>query len=277
MTQPPSGAPNQPYPYPGYPPPEPPPVKRTNVIGLIAVIAAVIGFVLACVPGALVVGWVLLPIALILGIVGVCQSGRPKSTSITAIIISIVGFVVGAVVFFVVVGNAFHDAFHTSDLSAPTAAPGGSAHPATTSAEATPSTEQGSRANPFPIGTPVTNKDWQVTLGAPREAGAEVAAENQFNDSPKAGMQFWIVPVTATYTGDTTGNLAFGISVKFVGADNVTYDDRCGVIPTPLDDVGDLYKDGTAQGNVCVAVPAGADGLWSLATGFGAPAFFTAR
>jgi hypothetical protein len=267
MTQTPGGAPSQPYPYPGYPPPESLPDKRTNVIG----------FVFACIPGALVVGWVLLPIALILGIVGVCQSGRPKLTSIAAIIVSIVGFVVGAVVFVVVVGNAFHDAFHTSDLSAPTAGPGGSAHPATTSAAAAPDTEQGSRAAPLPIGTPVTNKDWQVTLGAPREAGADVAAENQFNDPPKAGMQFWIVPVTATYTGDTTGNLGFGVTVKFVGADNVTYDDSCGVIPTPLRDVGDLYKGGTARGNVCVAVPAGADGSWSLTTGFGSPVFFSAR
>lgn len=85
------------------------------------------------------------------------------------------------------------------------------------------------------------------------------------------------MPVTAAYTGDKTGNLSFDITVKFVGSDNVTYDDGCGVIPNPLSDVGDLYKGGSATGNVCVAVPAGADGLWSVATGFGDPAFFKAK
>lgn len=95
---------------------------RNNTIGLIALIAGVIGFVFACIPGALVVGWVLLPIALILGIVGVCQSGMTKGTSIGAIIIAIIGIVVGVVVFFTVVGNAFQDAFHKSGLTAPTSA-----------------------------------------------------------------------------------------------------------------------------------------------------------
>jgi hypothetical protein len=48
----------------------------------------------------------------------------------------------------------------------------------------------------------------------------------------------------------------FDIAVKFVGADNRTHDDSCGVIPDPLSDVGALYKGGSAQGNVCVALPA---------------------
>jgi hypothetical protein len=269
VNQPSNGVPPN-YPYAAYPVP-PAPAKQGNTIGLIALIVGVVGFVFACIPGALVVGWVLLPIALILGIVGVCQSGKSKGTSIAAIIVSIVGTVVGVVVFTVVVGNAFSDAFKKSDLSAPTAA-----SQADSTSQASSSSEHGSRENPFPIGNPVESKEWQITLGAPREAGAAIAAENQFNDPPKPGMEFWIVPVTATYTGDKTGNLAIGIRVKFVGSDNVTYDDSCGVIPDPLSDVGDLYKGGTAKGNVCVAVPAGANGLWSVATLFGDPAFFKA-
>jgi hypothetical protein len=42
-----------------------------------------------------------------------------------------------------------------------------------------------------------------------------------------------------------------------------------------LDDIGELYKGGVAEGNVCVAIPAGAEGLWSVPTGFGGkPNFF---
>ena len=94
------------------------PAKRNNTIGLIALIVSVIGFVFACVPGALIVGWVLLPIAFILGIVGLLLSGKAKGTSIAAVIVSIIGTVVGVVVFLTVASDAFKDAFYKSDLSA---------------------------------------------------------------------------------------------------------------------------------------------------------------
>lgn len=182
LSQPWGSLPNQPY---GTYLMQPAPVKRNNTIGLIALIASIIGFVFACIPGALVVGWVLLPIALILGIVGVCQSGMSKGTSIAAIIVSILGIVVGVVVFFAVVGNAFSDASNKPNLTATSAAPGAQA---TTSTRASSSNEQGSRENPFPIETPVTSPEWQITLGPPQEAGLQIAAENQFNDPPEAGM-----------------------------------------------------------------------------------------
>jgi hypothetical protein len=39
-----------------------------------------------------------------------------------------------------------------------------------------------------------------------------------------------------------------------------------------------LTDDGVAKGNTCVAVPAGADGLWTVSTGIlGKPVFFTAK
>lgn len=156
--------------------------------------------------------------------------------------------------------------------------------PATEPAAATPSPTptpepdpEGSRANPFEIGTPVGNDTWDLRLGAPREAWAEVKAENQFNDPPADGMEFWIVPLEATYLGTETGLAWLDIAVKFVGSDNRTYDDRCGVIPGDITEVGELYEGGVAEGNICLEVPAGADGLWTVATDFGEPAFFTAE
>ncbi len=263
------------YPNTGYPVPPSPLqpqtlAKQSNAVGMVALILSIIGFVFACIPGALVVGWVLLPAAFVLSIVGLCLSGKSKGTSIAAVIISVVGVIVGIVVFFTVVANAFHDAFDKSDLGK-----SDMSAPLPTSAEQSADDNQvGSRSNPFPIGQLVSNKEWQVTLGAPREAWATIAAENQFNNPAESGMEYWVVPVSATYTGDGTGNLVFDVTVKFVGSDNRTYDDSCGVIPKPLSDVGALYKGGSAQGNVCVAVPSGADGLWTVSTGFGDPVFF---
>jgi hypothetical protein len=263
------------YPNAGYPMPPSPlqpqvPARQSNTVGLVALILSITGFVFACVPGALIVGWVLLPAAFILSIVGLCLSGKSKGTSIAAVIISIIGVIVGAAVFFAVVADAFHDAFGKSefgksDLSAPAS---------TSPTRSDESSQGGSRENPFPIGQSVHNEEWQVTLGAPHESGAAIAAENQFNDPPDAGMEYWIVPVTATYTGNKTGNAGFDVSVKFVGSDNRTYENSCGVIPNPLNEVGALYKSGSAQGNVCMAVPAGAEGLWTVSTSFGDPVFF---
>lgn len=157
-------------------------------------------------------------------------------------------------------------------VEAPAAEPAPEATP-----EAPPAPAGGTRANPFPVGTTVSNEDWSLVLGTPREAWGEISAENQFNSPPEAGLEFWIVPVTATYQGATSGTPWLDITVKFVGDDSVTYEDYCGVIPGDLDEVGELYAGGVAEGNVCIAVPAGAPGLWTATTGWGEPSFFTAR
>lgn len=257
--------------YAAYPPNPQQPVKQKNTVGLIAVITAVIGFVFACIPGALIVGWILLPIAFILGIVGLFQSGKAKGTSIAAVIIAIVGTIVGFIVFFTVVTDAVDEAFGGSDLSVAESTSGDSPVTSGDSQDA-----PGSRDNPLPIGATVVNDEWNIVLGTPREAGDEVSAENPFNDPPAPGMEFWIVPVTATYTGNDTGLAWTDLTVKFVGSDNKTYSDSCGVIPDNLNDVDEVYPGGIAEGNVCVAVPAGADGLWSVSAGFtGNPSFFT--
>ena len=69
-----------------------------------------LGFVFACIPGALIVGWVLLPIAFVLSLVALFLAGA-KWPAITGLIIAITGTIVGVVVFFVVVSDAFDDAF----------------------------------------------------------------------------------------------------------------------------------------------------------------------
>ena len=66
------------YPYPAYPPPPQAAEKRNNTVGLIALVVSVIGLVFACVPGALIVGWGLLPAAFILGIVGLFLAGKAE-------------------------------------------------------------------------------------------------------------------------------------------------------------------------------------------------------
>ena len=106
-----SETPQAAYPSPPQPPPPPTPPGK-NTVGTIALVAAIIGFVFACIPGALIVGWILLPIAFILAIVGLVLKDKTRKGALAALIVSIVGTIVGVVVFIAVVGNAVDDAFN---------------------------------------------------------------------------------------------------------------------------------------------------------------------
>jgi hypothetical protein len=88
-------------------PPAPAPESSgPNVLGIVALVIAAVGFVFACIPFVQVVGWVLLPIAFVLSIVALFLRGR-KWPAIVALIVSIVGAIVGAIVAAVVAFGIF--------------------------------------------------------------------------------------------------------------------------------------------------------------------------
>ena len=91
-------------PYPAPPGPQAS-ASQKNILGTIALITAVIGSVLACIPASLDVGWVMLAAALVLGFAGLLQSGKTKKTSVAAIVVAIVGAVVSASIVFLTVGD----------------------------------------------------------------------------------------------------------------------------------------------------------------------------
>ncbi|UWF77602.1 MULTISPECIES: hypothetical protein [Microbacterium] len=80
-------------------------------------ILAIIGLVFACIPGALVVGWVLLPIAFVLSIVSLFLKGSRKWMGVVGLIVSVVGTVIGFIVFFAVVTTSFDDAFGSPETA----------------------------------------------------------------------------------------------------------------------------------------------------------------
>lgn len=89
---------------------EPAPKKPRNILGIVALAVSAVGFIFACIPGALILGWVLLPIGFILGIVALFQKDKPKWQGLTAIIVSVVGTIVGVVVFISLAAGAVNDA-----------------------------------------------------------------------------------------------------------------------------------------------------------------------
>lgn len=120
--------------------------------------------------------------------------------------------------------------------------------------------EVGSRGNPIELGSTGRVGDWMLrVVGMTPNANEAVAEENQFNDPPGEGHQFFIVELEATYVGASSGHVSRNIRSRVLGELNVardTFDAYCGVFPDPISDAGEAFPDGTVTGNEC----------WSVAT-----------
>jgi len=214
---------------------------------------AALGFVFACIPGALIVGWILLPVAFVLAIVALVMTGR-KWPGVVALILSVVGTIVGFVVFFSLAALAVGDAIEEttgSSVTAPSASD--DAEPAEEPAAAAGS----SRDNPAPIGSVISGREWDVTInGVTLGATADVVAASPINQEPEAGYEYILVNVTTTYTGSDKGMPAL-VQISYVTPDGVTIDalDSFAVAPGQLDTTSELYTGATATGAIALAVP----------------------
>lgn len=257
------------------------PKKQSNVVGLIALIASAVGFIFACMPGALIVGWVLLPIAFVLAIVSLFFKRKVKWTGITALIVSIVGTIVGFVVFSSVVATSFDNAFGSGET---TVAPpsGGAGAKDQAAAKEDSAAKAGTRENPYPIGSVIKSDDWQVVINSVKLAATDaVVVANQFNDPPAKGSQYILVNYSATYIGDdANGQTPAFVSVDYVTANGTTVNrfDKIVVAPKAFDSSSTLYKGGTATGNIAVEVPTAtaAKGVLAIRPGMVADKVFVA-
>jgi hypothetical protein len=255
--------------YPQGPGQQPAPKAGRNVLALVALIVSIIGFIFACVPGALIVGWILLPIAFILSIVSLFLKGTGKGLGIAGLVISIVGTIVGVVVFFSVVAVAIDDAIggDTTVVEEPA-----------TSEEAVegaaPAEAEGTRENPVSLGSTIQNDDWTVVINSHNADGNATVGANSFNEAAPAGSHYEIVNYTVTYTGEDSGFAAL-VSLDLVtGAGNVvnSYDNLA-----ILDDgmgLDELFNGASATGSTAFLVPDGESVLIRVSPGMGADEVF---
>lgn len=233
--------------------------KPRNVLGIVALVVAALGFVFAVMPGALIMGWVLLPIGFILGLVALFLRGKGKASATIAVILAVVGTIAGVITFTAVTANAFNDAF---DTGAPAVTQNETATDAGATADETAAdTEvaEGTRGNPYALGSTVSSDDWDVTINSVTlDATDAVMAENPYNDEPGDGNAYALVNITATYTGDESGMPALGTTIDYVTADGVTVDAWDSIVLTPdaFDSTTELYTDASVSGNIAFAVPA---------------------
>ncbi|WP_019181972.1 DUF308 domain-containing protein [Microbacterium yannicii] len=252
-----------------------------NVLGIVALAVAAVGFIFACVPGALILGWILLPIGFILGLVAVFLKGKAKWSAVTAIIVSAVGTIIGVIVFFAVVATSFNDAFGGTSAEVSTqndtSVVEESDEPA---AEEELTAAVGTRENPAPLGSTIEGAEWTVVINSvTQNAQDQIIAENQFNEAPDAGHEYILVNYTATYTGtNADGDIPAIVGVEYVTAGGVTVNsyDKLVVPPGQIDSTSTLYSGAAATGNVSFHVPTPADGVVAVRPGLVADKVFVA-
>ncbi|WP_426324998.1 hypothetical protein [Microbacterium sp. E-13] len=255
--------------------------RRANVLGIIALAVAILGFVFSCIPGWLSLGWILLPIGFILGIVSLFLRDSGKGAGIAAIIVAVVGTVVGFLVFFSVIGDAFTNAFGGE---APSAVAPGEAGGGTTGDAGSGGTGAavGTRENPHPLGTTLQGDEWAVTINSVTfGATGAVLAENQFNDAPPEGYEYILINTTAVYSGpDSDFGWSIGVDYVTPTGETKTVADHSAVAPGGFDSSAEVYTGGTIAGNIVIAVPSAtaADGVLAVKVDtFGDPAFVAVK
>ena len=282
--------PNSPYPpqgghapYPG--PPAQPPRRRTNVVGIIALVVAVIGFIFACVPGALILGWIMLPIAFVLSLVGLFLRDRARWTAITALIVSIVGTIVGVLVFVFAVASAFDESFGGSSATVDdSAAEAGAESVAMDDADeavdgsAAVGESGESRENPVPLGTTVSGDEWDVTVVEfTADADDEVLAANMFNEPAADGYTYVTAEVEVAYYGEESDDPSWSVSVEYVtdSGNVISTADTMAVAPEPsIHDIGEMYAGATGTGTVVFEVPEDDTGVLRVSPGMIADSIF---
>lgn len=248
-----------------------------NPVGTIALVTAILGFIFACIPGALIVGWVLLPIAFVLSLVSLFLAGKTKKAGIAGLIISIVGTIVGFMVFIFVAATAVDEAFSGGEVTVST--PDGK----TSDKADKKGPERGTRENPLELGSSIKDDEWKVTIhSVDLNANKAISAANMFNDPPAEGNVFILVNLTAKYLGDDAEGSTPWVSVKFVTPAGNTFSstDTFAVAPNEFDSLETLYNGASTSGNIVIEVPKAdaAEGTLAVESGLlGKKVFFKVK
>lgn len=228
----------------GVPPQGPPPApggpRRRNTLGIIALIVAVIGFVLAGLPVlslvsvvvtgfVLIIGWILLGVAFVLGLISLFLKGRRKGMGIAAMIVSVLGGILSVVLLvalFVFVGMP-----DIPNQDTPPQVDSGNGAP-------TDSDDDDDRADPedleadavAAIGETVETGDWRIRIDAYQPDGdTTVAGAFGANADAVPGSHYEIVTYALEYIGDDRGLVLF-VTVELLTASGEVIDSPSGLV-----------------------------------------------
>ncbi len=247
---------------PQYGPPQQPGGSKLNILGIISIALAVLGTIMSFFPATLVFGWLLLPIALVVGIIGLVMKDMSKGPAVAGVITAVVGGLIALTVFFVAASSTSDSAAEDAGDDAP--ADGASAGEAADNgkdkgkSKAKGSDAGKSRENPLPLGSTVAEGDWEITINSVNlDATDEIMEENQFSDEPEDGMVHILVNMTAKYVGDDPQGETPLIPVSYVSPEGKTYQSHEVVLiePDRFDMSTTLYDGADTSGNVGLSIP----------------------
>lgn len=222
---------------------------KKPVLGYIALAVAIVGLI-GCIPGALILGWVALPIAFILSLVAFFQDGVSKKPAVIALLLAILGLIISPFVFLASLGKTVDDALgETAKVS--TLKTGGSDGN-------TGSSDAGaSRENPLPIGSTIESEDWAVTIHSVElNASDAVMGANPFNSEAPEGNMYGLVNISAKYKGNDPQGATPFIGIEYVAANGQTMkNEGIAVAPGAFDSLTNLYEDAETSGNKVIVVP----------------------
>ncbi|QJU55276.1 DUF4190 domain-containing protein [Herbiconiux sp. KACC 21604] len=176
------------------PPADPVGKPRLNVVGLVSLLVAIAGIAFAVVPAVAPVGWVLIVVGLVLGIVAMSLRSRSRGLAIAGLAVSALGIVVAGVVIVVsLIGSA---------PTFPSPFPSASA-----SREETPdATPSGSIDDPLPLGTPIELAGWTYTIDDlvtnPATVEAQMSESGNYFVPAEAGQRYVVMGYSITNDGD---------------------------------------------------------------------------
>ncbi|MBD7918820.1 hypothetical protein H9657_11105 [Cellulomonas sp. Sa3CUA2] len=168
----------------------------------------------------------------------------------------------------------------------PTASP--AASPTEEPAPAPTQAAKGARENPaVPDVDTVTFSEagapvYEVLLSAADFAADDVVSGYyEFNEAPPEGSTYVLLPLTATYRGDATGQAWLDLGVTFVAADGRTFESADAIVPDDLTVTPEVATGGVVRGVLPFLVPqdALAGGMWSVVHEYATtavPAYWTA-
>lgn len=224
-----------------------------------AIVSLVTGIVAFLFGWTALFGFIVGAAAVIFGILGL-QRKRPKGLTVTGLVLGAIGAftsLIATVVLFVgisLAGSAqpvVSQNDTTTDSSTPTPVP------------ASPEAAEGSRENPLPFGTSISNSNWDIKLLAFNPDGnAAVLAANQFNPDPAPGKQYVVIELEAAYKGSGEG-YSGQVQVDYVSGSGeiVSSWDSFVVGIEPVFGRANLYAGGVDKGSIVFEVPSPADGL----------------
>lgn len=235
-------------------------MKERNTIGIIGLVCAVLGLILSCIKGILLLSWILLPIGFILGVVGLFPKNKAKGAALGAVITSIVGFIVAAVVFTMVIDDAFNDTFNKETTVTDNEDAQGDAQPGAQAEGQNSATDAGdgsTRENPLPVGATLASDEWEVAVNSvDLNATEAVLAANPYNEQPEAGKTYILVSITSTYTGEDPQGATPFVDVECVSPQGNTVEshDNYALAPDEFDLAETMYSGASQTGNIAFLV-----------------------